>query len=133
MHIYILCSKYLHYFHEIKHYNTPRTCCVGYYERKREQAHIPRSTVTWQWYIQWMARYAFNTQNNSIKGITRYNLPADMHIHSFCFKLKILNNKKLKWPKFADKIKEMEFPGNMHIYTLCFRCLQSFTKFLAVV
>lgn len=66
-----------------------------------------------------MARYAFNTQNNSIKGITRYNLPADMHIHSFCFKLKILNNKKLKWPKFADKTKEMEFPGNMHIYTLC--------------
>lgn len=74
-----------------------------------------------------------NTQNNSIKGITRYNLPADMHIHSFCFKLKILNNKKLKWPKFADQIKEMEFPSNMHIYTLVFRCLQSFTKFLAVV
>lgn len=45
MHIYILCSKYLHYFHEIKHYNTPRTCCVGYNERKREQAHIPHAPL----------------------------------------------------------------------------------------
>lgn len=80
-----------------------------------------------------MARYAFNSKNNLIKGLSRKK-----NFLQICTYIPLsVTTKKLSVQKlqYFQKIMESEFPCDtgLHIYTLCPKCIHRFAKFHAAV
>lgn len=76
----LCCSLRIAIFLSVLNFSHARKACLLDMNKKMTK-HTQCYPITWQCYT-WMARYALNTRNNLIKGITPKKLLANMHIYS---------------------------------------------------